>query len=1010
MFLGEYLMAKNKMTSSGDLGDWYQAYRKMKVDYFYNLDTGNFASLLEYERYLDRNLGTLQHIVMNWKEHEDFFKTKDFLGTFYLRGKSYEKDGKQDTKEKAATCNFRIVANPSIDYLVLSSYWLMKAGDVFDKKLPKYLYANRMRRTKEGELNKNALGNFEIYAHKYRSWRDNALNVVQKALENDETVSVITLDVKNYYYSINPEFLADPLITDQLEPHLHDIHALFSYVIKLWNEETRSVFQKSCGIPVGLPASGLLANIALQSFDQLVNETLHPLYYGRYVDDIIIVLGEVCGIESKEQFFQKLGISKEDDLYEYQSNTALDGKYRFGEEKCKYILFGGTSGKVRLEVFRKQLDERTSEWRELPNLPAANRIGVTLLAIFDGEAELSNHLRDSTNLAVVRSRFAFMLRDCEVYARTFSPGEWSDKLEAFLKTFAEYCLTEERLFTFERYIKRVLALGVLCGSYVGIAAIIKKLHEVIGSLQTFEGLGSNGIEITDTLFGWYRDFFKDSISAALNQTNPSFDRQTLISFLNEETAQAFRNDFCPPEYQADYEERLEEYGRYFLHDLAAFPVKTLILRIEDMPLIDYKFGRDLYKKYELKKSFPRMIIERYSQPLRGLKFKEFETLDCRKLSDTFYKYLYFLTRPLNEYDMYFDLNECTQNQELEDGSDEFNFDVFSWILKALRGYGAFNKDGKYFKSEKSHFKIPLDVHSRAIDIALACYSMEERTLDLLLRDQKDANLTTRYERFTHLVNRVLGSRNTINYLVFPELAIPIKWFSGAARKLQKRRINFISGVEYFIGDKTISNQVWACLNHSAFDYNSYVFLRQKKLTPAPAEFHRITKESQASLAWDPPEKYVDSIVDNPAIAWPPVVVHGQFFFSMLICVELMNIQYRNALRGKVDCLFVPEWNRDTNSFNDLVSASALDLHAFIVQCNNNKYGDCRIRGPFKENYRRDVVMAKGGENDYFVLGRIDIEELRDFQLSKYKEGPFKPLPVGYKMSAERKSLYLKKDG
>jgi len=1003
-------MVENKMTSSGDLSDWYQAYRKMKVDYFYNLDTGNFASLLEYERYLDRNLGKLQHIVMNWKEHEDFFKTKDFLGTFYLRGKSFEKDGKQDKKKKEAVCNYRIVANPSIDYLVLSSYWLIKVGDVLDKNLPKYLYANRMRRTKEGELNANALGNFEIYAHKYRSWRDNALNVVQKALENDEKVSVITLDVKNFYYSINPEFLVtDSWILEQLEHCPRDIHSLFSHVIKMWSEETITVFQKNCGIPVGLPASGLLANIALQSFDKLVNETLHPLYYGRYVDDIIIVLGEVCGVVSIQQFFEKLGIEKEDDLYVYLSETAMEGQYRFGEEKSKHILFEGVPGKVRLEVFRKQLNERTSEWRELPNLPAANRIGVILLAILDGEAELSNHLRDSTNLAVVRSRFSFMLRDCEVYARTFSPGEWSDKLEAFLKTFAEYCLTEERLFTFERYIKRALALGVLCESYVGIAAIIKKLHGVIGSLQKSRGLGSNGIEITDTLFGWYWDFFKDSIRAALNQTNPSFDLQTLMTFLDEKTTQAFRNDFCSPEYQPEYPERLKDYGRYFLHDLAAFPVKTLILKKEDMPLIDYKFGRDLYKKYELEKSFSRMIIERFSQPLRGLKFKEFETLGCNKLSDTFYKYLYFLTRPLNEYDMYFDLNKCTSNQEREDGSDEFTFDVFSEILKALRGYGSFNKDGKYFKPEKSNFKIPLDTHRPTIDIALACYSMEERTLDLLLRDQKDANLTARYERFTHLVNRVLGSRNTINYLVFPELAIPIKWFSGAARKLQKRKINFISGVEYFIRDKTISNQVWACLNHSAFDYNSYVFLRQKKLTPAPAELNRIVKESQATLAWDPAEEIVDRIVGESNSPWPPIIMHGQFFFSMLICVELMNIQYRNDLRGKVDCLFVPEWNRDTNSFNDLVSASALDLHAFIVQCNNNKYGDCRIRGPFKENYRRDVVMAKGGENDYFVLGRIDIEELRDFQLSKYKEGPFKPLPVGYKMSAERKSLYLKKE-
>ena len=48
---------------------------------------------------------------------------------------------------------------------------------------------------------------------------------------------------------------------------------------------------------------------------------------------------------------------------------------------------------------------------------------------------------------------------------------------------------------------------------------------------------------------------------------------------------------------------------------------------------------------------------------------------------------------------------------------------------------------------------------------------------------------------------------------------------------------------------------------------------------------------------------------------PPIIQHGDFRFALLVCSELTNISYRAALRGKVDALFVPEWNPDTETFN-----------------------------------------------------------------------------------------------
>ena len=111
------------------------------------------------------------------------------------------------------------------------------------------------------------------------------------------------------------------------------------------------------------------------------------------------------------------------------------------------------------------------------------------------------------------------------------------------------------------------------------------------------------------------------------------------------------------------------------------------------------------------------------------------------------------------------------------------------------------------------------------------------------------------------------------------------------------------------------------------------------------------------------------------------------------------------MRGRIDALFVPEWNQDTETFNALVESAALDIHAYIIQCNDRQYGDSRIRVPHKDSWMRDLVRLKGGKNDYFVVGEIDIISLRAFQTSHRSPcGPFKPVPDGFSIAFERQTL------
>ena len=93
-----------------------------------------------------------------------------------------------------------------------------------------------------------------------------------------------------------------------------------------------------------------------------------------------------------------------------------------------------------------------------------------------------------------------------------------------------------------------------------------------------------------------------------------------------------------------------------------------------------------------------------------------------------------------------------------------------------------------------------------------------------------------------------------------------------------------------------------------------------------------------------------------------------------MCYELTNIEYRYALRGSIDLLIVPELNRDTSYFSNMVESTTRDLHTFVIQVNTAKYGDSRITGPYNSLFK-DIIKIKGGEDNLILTGSLNIEEI-----------------------------------
>lgn len=124
---------------------------------------------------------------------------------------------------------------------------------------------------------------------------------------------ILKLDIKGYFMGINKTLLykkLTALLYQQKNKLSFDLPTVLYLIEKtIFNDpktdcnvkgqyadwdglpETKSLFhaKKNCGLPIGNLTSQLFANIYLNEFDHWIKRDLHIKYYGRYVDDFLLI-------------------------------------------------------------------------------------------------------------------------------------------------------------------------------------------------------------------------------------------------------------------------------------------------------------------------------------------------------------------------------------------------------------------------------------------------------------------------------------------------------------------------------------------------------------------------------------------------------------------------------------------------------------------------------------------------------------------------------------------------
>ena len=182
---------------------------------------------------------------------------------------------------------------------ILGVVWIMLIGWQLDKEYTN-CYGNRIREKLYNELSDNVTFSpylFEPYYQKYESWRDKALDIAQEHLKRDN-VLITTLDFTRFYYSVDitTEFMESLLKKTRFEDSqritYERLNAFVESVITRYSEVYFSEIQEASPrkiLPIGFLPSNVLANECLHKFDGAILDGWNPIYYGRYVDDILIV-------------------------------------------------------------------------------------------------------------------------------------------------------------------------------------------------------------------------------------------------------------------------------------------------------------------------------------------------------------------------------------------------------------------------------------------------------------------------------------------------------------------------------------------------------------------------------------------------------------------------------------------------------------------------------------------------------------------------------------------------
>lgn len=257
-----------------------------------------------------------------------------------------------------------ILYDAPIELFIIATIWTTRISNYLNISSDNYGYVVPSA--------KNSKLLFEPYFNKYQEWRDKGINAAKQQIERGNNVLIITLDIKNYFHSVQVDFRAlkdnipiKDILTSKLTEIIESICK--DHTIKIYgNTRTNPI------LPIGLPSSGIIANWILAKFDRDIKYSTAPVYYGRYVDDMFLVVANVEPDSENiaqwmcNRFFQDEKVLKRNGNVLELKSERCNGLV-IQTEKLRLFYFDSHWSLAVLNKFQTTLQENSSAFWFLPN-------------------------------------------------------------------------------------------------------------------------------------------------------------------------------------------------------------------------------------------------------------------------------------------------------------------------------------------------------------------------------------------------------------------------------------------------------------------------------------------------------------------------------------------------------------------------------------------------------------------------------------------------------------------
>ena len=395
-----------------------------------------------------------------------------------------------------------VKADIPVELCILDVAWLLLYGYQVDSKLYDHSYGNRMDliANESGVRIGNAL--FRKYQNQYKAWWENGIRAANQHLKEKENVTIVNFDISNCYHSIDfnfEEFMTyyeanwpyEKLREDTLTQAIIRIYQRYWEITQDADIDVfRGNNKGKHPMPLSLMSAHVLANWYLSPLDEYLTNQIKPYYYGRYVDDCMVVVKTQSTDSSLEKSIEKELSGLIAFLHGKAFFTIVGGDYdrlktfELQREKLYVYRFDCLLPQSTLDEFVQGQMERSSEFRFLTDDADTGNVNlefVTLVNTLDAEEEPGRRFNileeNKYKLAVYFAKLASKL------AKYGASYEHYDEVEKVCRYF-----TEGHLIKHYQLWERLMTVFVLAGRNDYVANFVQEAKNQISLLVPEEGL------------------------------------------------------------------------------------------------------------------------------------------------------------------------------------------------------------------------------------------------------------------------------------------------------------------------------------------------------------------------------------------------------------------------------------------------------------------------------------------------------------------------------------------